>query len=98
MAFTVTPIVTGASARSWEVLAALAADVVVDIPHGLGVAPLIVTVSPVAAAPGNPDFNQQAGWSVDRVATDATNIRIRKSPNVGSAGAICLVVAHIPIR
>lgn len=98
MAFTVTPIVTGPSARSWQVLAALAADIIVDIPHGLGVVPLIVTVSPIAAADADPGFNQQAGWSIDRAATDATNIRVRKHSAVGSAGAICLVVAQLPIQ
>jgi hypothetical protein len=98
MAFTVIPTVTGQSSRTWQVYASADADEFVDIPHGYGVVPLIVQCSGISGSVGQSLANSLAGWSIDSAATDATNIRVRKSVQAGSAGSACLVVVALPVQ
>lgn len=95
MAFTVTALQAGASAKSWNVAAGADADAFVDIPHGLAVIPKFVTINPLSTSDAISLANSLAGWSIDRV---ATNVRVRKSVQAGTAAGIALVVIPIPIQ
>lgn len=97
-AFTVTNVEVGASARAWQVASSADADATTDITHGLGVSPLMVSVSPLAPDEAGLDANRLAIWSLDRAAQTATIIRVRKSTDAGSLGSLCFVIAHIPIQ
>jgi hypothetical protein len=98
MAFIVTAVVTGASAKSWHVDSSANADDFIDIPHGLGVIPKFVTVSPISPSDAICLANSLCGWSIDSAATDATNVRVRKSVQAGSLTGQALVVIPVPVK
>jgi hypothetical protein len=98
MPFTVTPVVAGASAKSWQVDSSADADEFVDIPHGFGVIPLFVTTSDISVSVAQNLADKLASWAIDRAATDAVNVRVRKGTEAGSGGSSCLVVIPIPVR
>jgi len=92
MAFTVTPILAGRYAFVADIIASADADAASpNIPHGLGVAPVVVALCPL--------LQVQAGLSLWALTTnDATNLVVTKSVAVGSgaAGAQLRVVALLP--
>lgn len=97
MAFVVVPVLTGQSARSWQVDASADADAFVDIPHGYGVIPRLVTCNPIAGTDAQALANSNCGWSVDPAGTTALNVRARKSVQAGSATGACLIAIQIPV-
>jgi hypothetical protein len=93
--FTVTPVLTGNSAKSWVVESSADADEFVDIPHGYGVQPRIGAVSPISTSNAEVAANRIAGWSLDM--SDTVTIRVRKSTDAGSAGSRCLACINLPV-
>ena len=92
MAFTVTPVFAGLTLFIADIIADADGDAASpNIPHGLGVAPLDVTITPL--------LQVAAGLSLWAATTiDATNIVVSKSVAVGSgvAGAQLRVTARTP--
>lgn len=81
MAITVTAVSPqGVNTKAWNVIATADADTASpNIPHGFGVAPFLVWVSPRLAA------GALSNWFVSTI--DATNIVITKGTAVGSGNA-----------
>ena len=80
MAIVATAVVNQASYKSWT-FTALDADVALALPHGFGVAPDAVIVTPIGAAIA---LAAGGNWSVSSV--DATNINLAKLNTAGSGG------------
>lgn len=90
MAVTVTPVFAGTTLSIFTVEATADADVAAVVAHGLGAAPLKVTLVPLA-----PQFYVST-WSVGVV--DAVNVNLAKANAVGSgvAGAQVRVLVELP--
>lgn len=98
MAYTTTARLTGGSALSWEIVKGADADTTLNIAHGLGVIPKLVTIHPLATSEAQIDANRLAACAIDLAATDATNIAVIGSADAGSATARFLVCVHLPIK
>lgn len=80
MAVTVTPVLAGVTSHVSDVEATADADTTATVPHGLGVAPSIVILTPLAQAAA-----ALSGWAATTI--NATNVVCTKSTAVGSGAA-----------
>lgn len=90
MAVTVTPVVAGVTAKSWDIIATADADAAAVIPHGFGAIPEAIQLTPLLAAA------YTSVWTLGVV--DATNINLVKGTGGGSgtANAQLRVNAQLP--
>jgi hypothetical protein len=96
VAYTVTNLVVGSSARQWRVVKGLDADDTFAITHGLGVAPILLpTITHESIAQADITAAKAGLPCVESVS--ATVINGRMSTAVGSATTRAIVTAHIPV-
>ena len=97
MAYTVTNLVVGASARQWRVVKGADADDTFSITHGLGLTPLLLpTVTPESTSQADITANKAALPCIESVSSTVINGRM--STAAGSATARAIVTAHIPLQ
>jgi hypothetical protein len=96
MAVSITVVRAGPTEHVADVIATADADVAATIPHGLGVVPTDVTLTPGGQTAAAGAAAQLSLWAVTLI--DATNVVLVATNAVGSgdAAAQCRVIAAIP--
>lgn len=91
MAVTVTPVLAGVTTHVSTIIATADADVAAVVPHGLGVAPSIVILTPRLTV-----VSALSAWATGVI--DATNVNLVATAAVGSGdpGIQLAVTAMVP--
>lgn len=83
MAVTITTVLAGAYTYIGDVVASADADTTATIPHGLGVIPKVVTLTPTLSQ----GLTALSAWVAPVASIDATNVVCTKLTSTGSGSA-----------
>ena len=97
MAYTVTPLEAGSSAKQWRVVKGADADSTLAIAHGLGVTPKMLPIVTIEAV-DEASLDAAVLAAPGIVSADGTNIAILMRTDVGSIGARAIVTIPLPIQ